>query len=170
VTDNPSVTVAASGNWLLGHDRIGPQVLELIRGRYDSTVELCDLGSGALALLDVLSAQDLLVVVDACIGIAEPGEVLVTEPELCRDLGRETSVHQIGPIEALVIAHHLYPELLPQRIKLVLVETGNLDEAGEDRVCREVVDVLDRELGSYAQLAANAPATRGGFRGCSTRA
>ena len=73
----PAVIVAGSGNWLLGHDRVGPRVLAMIEGRYSQQVEICDLGTSALALLDHLHGQDLLVIVDACIGYGAAGEVMV---------------------------------------------------------------------------------------------
>jgi hydrogenase maturation protease len=142
----PPVTVACSGNWLLGHDRIGPRVLDMIDGRYEWAIDICDLGTSALALLDHLRAQELLLVVDACVGKGQPGEVMVETPDLGAALGRETSIHQIGPLEALVVAGHLEPEKLPQRTRLVLVETAGLDEAAEAAACERVVEILDSEI------------------------
>jgi len=146
----PEVTVAGSGNWLLGHDRVGPRVLAMIDTRYSSQVEICDLGTSALALLDYLHGQDLLVIIDACIGFGATGEVLVTEPDLEATPGRGTSIHQIGPVEALVVASHLEPHVLPKRTLLILVETGGLSEEQEKAACERVVEVLDREIGRLA--------------------
>ena len=143
----PEVTVAGSGNWLLGHDRIGPRVLALIENRYSQHVEICDLGTSALALLDHLHGQDLLVIVDACVGFGVTGEVLVMEPDLEGTPDRGTSIHQIGPVEALVVASHLEPQALPKRTLLILVETGGLSEEQEQTACAQVVKVLDREIG-----------------------
>lgn len=149
---NPArrVTVAGSGNWLLGHDRVGPRVLAMIDQRYSEQIEICDLGTSALALLDHLHGQDLLVIVDACVGYGAAGEVLVMEPDLTATPGRGTSVHQIGPIEALVVASHLEPQSMPQRVLLILVETGGLTEIQERTACDQVVEVLDREIGRLA--------------------
>ena len=141
-----AVTVAGAGNWLLGHDRVGPRVLERARHRWGDEVELASLGTDPLALLDHLHRQRLLVVVDACVGLGEPGEIRVVEADLERPLGRETSVHQIGPIETLVVARHLWPELMPERTLLVMVETGDLDDHAEDELCERVVATLDRLL------------------------
>ena len=74
-TELAPVTIAGSGNWLLGHDRIGPRVLERVAGRWGDEVELVDIGTTSLALLDHLRGQELLLVVDACAGMASPGEV-----------------------------------------------------------------------------------------------
>lgn len=145
----PPVTVAGAGNWLLGHDRIGPRVLERLSGRLSDQVELADLGCSGLALLDRLRGQELLVVVDACVGRGRPGEVMVVEPDLDRLDDGWTSAHQIGPVETLAVGRALYPELEPKRVVLVLVETANLEESNEDRACAEAVDAVERELETW---------------------
>lgn len=142
----PPVTIVGAGNWLLAIDRVGPLVLESIEGRYGPEVELCALGSGGLALLDHLRGQDLLLVVDACISGRAPGEVFAVEPDLEATTTRETSVHQIGPLEALVIAKLLFSERLPRRVRLLLVETEGIDEALERRACERVIALLDEEV------------------------
>jgi len=150
MNSGPAVTVAGSGNWLLGHDRVGPRVLAMIDQRYSQKVEICDLGTSALALLDHLHGQDLLVIVDACIGYGAAGEVMVMEPDLEAIPGRGTSVHQIGPVEALVVCSHLDPQVMPTRVLLILVETGDLAEEMEKAACEQVVEMLDREIGRLA--------------------
>ena len=150
MSPTPEVTVAGSGNWLLGHDRVGPRVLAMIETRYSQHVEICDLGTSALALLDHLHSQELLVIVDACVGFGATGEVLIMEPDLEAIPGRGTSVHQIGPVEALVVASHLEPQVLPKRTLLILVETEGLSEEKEQAACEQVVEVLDREIGRLA--------------------
>lgn len=152
-----SVTVAGCGNWLIGYDRVGPRIMHIVEGRWGDRVSVCDIGTGALALLDHLESQDLLVVVDACVGHGAPGEVLELEPEL--DLGstRGTSAHQIGPVEALTVGRHLYPELMPRRILFVLVETDGLTDEQEDAACVQVVRILDREIGPPLQSGATDP-------------
>lgn len=145
----PPVLVAGAGNSLLACDRIGPMVLESIADRYGGGVELCDIGCTALALLDHLRGQDLLIVIDACIGRGEPGEVFVTEPDLEALMTPGTSSHQVGPVEALVVARHLWPERLPKRVLLLLVETGAVDEAVEAAAYECVISQLDREIDDW---------------------
>ena len=140
------VTVAGSGNWLLGQDRIGPRVLERIAGRWGDGAELVDIGTTSLALLDCLRGQELLLVVDAYLGPEPPGEVLVREPDLSAACPPSTSIHQIGPLEALAVGRELEPENMPRRVVLVLVQTRDLDPEAEARACDAVIDVLDREV------------------------
>lgn len=157
MTGEAAVTVAGAGNWLLGHDRVGPRVLERIRGRYGRAVELVDLGTDPLALLDHLHRQRLLVVIDACVGLGAPGDIRIVEADLERPLGRETSVHQIGPVETLVVARHLWPERLPDRTLLVMVETGDLDDAAEEELCTRAVAALDELLDGCETSHSTAP-------------
>ncbi len=145
----PPVTVAASGNWMLGSDRIGPAVLERLEGRIADDVELADLGSGSLALLDHLRGQELLILVDACVGRGTPGEVMVAEPSANGVPSGWPSVHQIGPVETLAVARQLYPELMPEHVRLVLVETSTLDQELETRACREAVATVEREVAQW---------------------
>lgn len=141
-----SILVAGAGNWLLASDRIGPRVLEMAAERYGIGVELCDIGSTALSLLDSLRGQDLLIVIDACVGRGMPGEVFVIEPDLSAIPPRGTSTHQIGPVETLIIAQHLEPDSMPRRTILVLVETGDFGTGDEEEACWRVIEVLDREI------------------------
>lgn len=146
MSDRPMapMTVACSGHWLIEHDTIGPRVAELIAGRYPvDEVEVADIGTAGLALVDVLRGQELVVVVDACLAGGEPGEISLREADFEAPLGRETSVHQLGPQAALQVAYHLYPERLPRRSLLLLVETGDTDEERREAACHEVVVRLD---------------------------
>lgn len=157
----PGISVAGAGNWLLTHDDVGPRVLERIRGRYGPSVELCDLGSAGLALLDHLHGQELLVVVDACLLEGPPGAVHELEPSLDGVEGRGASVHQIGPLETLAAARQLFPEQMPARIVLLLVETEGIDDEGLERACDEVVARLDRLIEQATADHAGSPDTPG---------
>lgn len=154
---DPKVLVAGAGNWLLASDRIGPRVLEMAAERYGSEVELCDIGSTALALLDSLRGQDLLMVVDACVGRGTPGEVFVSEPDLSATPARGTSTHQIGPVESLITAQHLEPTSMPHRTLLVLVETGDFGPGDEEEACRRVIGVLDHEIELWRRQTGGEP-------------
>ena len=139
----PDVTVAGVGNWLVSQDRVGPRVLEMAAGRYGDDVELADIGSGGLALLDHLHGQKLLVVVDACLGLGRPGEVVVVDEAPGAAMAAGVSAHQIGPAEVLLIARNLQPETMPERTVLLLAETGELDESQLDTACERVMAELD---------------------------
>jgi hydrogenase maturation protease len=148
------VSIAGAGNWLVPHDAIGPRVIEHVSQRYGSDVELLDIGSSALGLLDHLHGQDLLVVVDAGLYDAPPGEVRLVDPDLASPPAPALSVHQIGPLEALSAAKLICPERLPQRTLLLLVQTEGLDHEGEEATLRRVTRALDRVVGAYRACTA----------------
>jgi hydrogenase maturation protease len=155
----PPVTIAGAGNWLIACDRVGPRVLELLEGRYGADVELYDCGSSGLALLDCLRGQELLVVVDACRLGGESGDIRVIEADVIPASAHAQSVHQIGPLETLGVAAHLFPEHLPSRAMLVTVETEGLDEAGTESACRRVLRVLDGIVDAW-EIKANSQEER----------
>ena len=147
-----AATITGAGNWLIGFDRIGPLVMEQVRGRYGAEdVEVCTLGGAAMALLDHLRGQELVLMVDACVGQGKPGEVYCYEPDLTSSPAGVGSLHQIGPLETLLVAQHFCPETLPKRILFVAVETEGLDAGAEPAVCRQVVAILDREIAAWSK-------------------
>lgn len=124
------ITIAGAGNCLVAHDRIGPKVVGDLRDMVGGEVEVVELRGGGLGLLDIVRNQDLLVVVDACALGGEPGGVEVFEFDgLPVDSGsvRGFTMHQIGPYEALKVVEALYPELMPERVCFVLIETCGLE-------------------------------------------
>lgn len=155
----PPVTVVGCGNWLMAVDRVGPRVLRELAGRRRPGVALADVGTTGLGLLDRLSGQELLILVDACVGRTAPGEVLVSHPDPEAALPLPTGTHQIGPLEVLAIARELYPERLPRRIALVQVETGGLEPEQEEAACGRAVAAVERLLDGAPgrSAAADAP-------------
>lgn len=155
-TMEPLITIAGAGNWLISYDNIGPLVLSLVKGRYGSHVELCELGSTTLSLLDYLHNQELLIIIDAGLQGKSPGEISVIEPNLETATVRVTSVHQIGPLETLGVANKLFPEKMPKRILLIVVETNGIDENVEKMACQRVIDILDQEISIFPRSLENA--------------
>ncbi len=140
------VAVVGAGNWLIASDRAGPKVLERIRGRYGPEVEVRDMGSAGLALLDHLHGQELMFLVDACLLGGPAGRVHVSEPRFDGKPAPVGSVHQIGPLETLTIAARLYPEQMPKRVVLIGIETEGMNDRTEETACQEAVAILDREI------------------------
>lgn len=142
------VVVVGCGNRRSRDDRIGPRVVSSLRGRLGPGVEVADVGTTMLGLLDVLDGQELLVLVDACVGRGRPGDVLVVEPELDALVPDTVGTHQIGPIETLVVARELYPGRLPGRTVMVLVETPTASEAAQTEACERAAAEVIRTIRS----------------------
>lgn len=147
----PRVTVVGAGNALVEHDRVGPAVVRELRSLVGEEVEVCELRGDGLALLDLLRGQELLVVVDACALGGEPGAVEVLDLQSLRArvaTGRGTTLHQIGPDEVLRVAEALFPETLPLKVLVVLVETGGLGDPELAQTQGRVIELVRTLIGS----------------------
>jgi hydrogenase maturation protease len=62
-----NVLIGGIGNVLLGDDGVGPYVARLLAARYefDGAVEVTDLGTPALDLIDQLSTRDAVILIDS---------------------------------------------------------------------------------------------------------
>ncbi|MFO7816230.1 MAG: hydrogenase maturation protease [Desulfovibrionales bacterium] len=142
----PSIAIVGSGNWRLESDKVGPMVLKKIEGRYGAAVEINDIGTSTLGLLECLDTQDLMLIVDACVKGGPPGKIHVTQPDLETPLPELSGLHQIGPVETLMVAKHLYPQTLPKALFLILIETEELKDADLEPVCQQVISVIDQKI------------------------
>src|SRR5271166_1352657 len=73
------VLIGGIGNVLLGDDGVGPYVARLLDARYEfgDGVEILDLGTPALDLIDQLSSHDAVIFIDSVNTEAAPGAVLL---------------------------------------------------------------------------------------------
>jgi len=147
----PTIAIVCSGNWWVASDQIGPMLLKRMEGRYDAAVEIHEIGTAAFALLDCLKSQDLMLIVDACVLGGAPGEIHVIHPDLDASSGfpsnpYQSNLHQIGPMETLMVAGHLYPQILPTSIRLILVETEGLEAAQMNAACERAVSIIDKAV------------------------
>jgi hydrogenase maturation protease len=73
------VLIGGIGNVLLGDDGVGPYLVQLLLSRYefDDGVEVLDLGTPALDLIDQVSGRDVVVLIDSVDTDAAPGTVLL---------------------------------------------------------------------------------------------
>ena len=124
--------VAGVGSPILGDDGVGIHVVRELSGReLPATIDLCELGTGGLAVADWLCDHDALVVVDAIITGAPPGTVhVLTGDELARGAhlgqGHEPSLPQ-----ALALARKLLEKRMPDHVWVVAVEALELTEFSE---------------------------------------
>jgi hydrogenase maturation protease len=74
-----NVLIGGIGNVLLGDDGVGPYVVRLLAARYefDEGVELADLGTPALDLIDQISAKDAVILIDSIDTDAAPGAIVL---------------------------------------------------------------------------------------------
>ncbi len=77
------VLIGGIGNVLLGDDGIGPYIARVLDAAYEfeEGVEVADLGTPALDLIDEISGRDAVILVDSVDSGATPGTVLLYRRE-----------------------------------------------------------------------------------------
>jgi hydrogenase maturation protease len=124
-----NVLICGIGSVLLGDDGVGPYVARLLAARYqfDPGVEVVDLGTPALALVDQLSGRDAVIVIDSVDTQAAPGTVLLyRKPDIMRC---RTAVRLDPHSPALVDALHATEVLAvaPAEVLLVGIQAASFD-------------------------------------------
>lgn len=145
-----SITIAGVGNPHIEKDTIGERVLAKLSSEVLEDVDLVDLGSNSLALLDYMYRQTLLIVVDASAsGICSNSVEVFREnfEALARPFGGS---HQVGLIETLSIARQLFPEKYPDHTVLILADTDAIELNEYDNVCDKIVSMVKKELASFS--------------------
>lgn len=108
--------IAKSDNLILGvgnpfrhDDGVGPKIIEILRSKNIQNADLLDGGTDGLALLDVLSQYQDVVIIDAVNMGAEPGTVKLFTPEEARlKIKSDTlSTHGFGIAEVIRLMQEL---------------------------------------------------------------
>ncbi len=157
------VLIGGIGNVLLGDDGVGPHVARLISARYDfdPAVEVADLGTPALDLIDRLTANQAVILIDSVTaaidgGQADPGTVvLYRKAELMRysavPAAPRMDPHSPALIDALLGAEFF--GVAPDDVLLVGIvaesfevgcDLSQLVHAAVEKAVDEVVRELDR--------------------------
>jgi hydrogenase maturation protease len=149
------VLIGGIGNVLLGDDGVGPYVVRLLAAHYefDEGVEVADLGTPALDLIDQITGKDAVILIDSIDTEADPGTI-----ELYRkaDIMRDCPAVRMDPHSpALVDALHS-AELFgvaPTEVLLVGIEIESCEagcglsnpvKASLEEAIAEVMNELDR--------------------------
>jgi hydrogenase maturation protease len=137
--------VIAVGNAFCGDDGVGAAVLAELAGILPAMVDLVDLGTDALALVDQLEPGTPCLVIDAARMGRKPGDVVVFRPEDARFRIRSDglSLHGLGLAEAFALAGQL--GRMPRDLKVIGVEPAQvgLGTGLSDAVAAAVPRVVD---------------------------
>lgn len=150
-----NVLIGGIGNVLLGDDGVGPYVVRLLAAQYEfeSGVEIADLGTPALDLVDEISGRDAVILIDSVEDDAEPGSVLIYRQEDIVRLnpGARMDTHSPALVDTLLGAQLL--GIAPRDLLLVGVRAGSYDagcrlsepvKASVNAVIGEILRQLDR--------------------------
>jgi len=145
------LTVIGIGNRLRGDDALGPLVIDELKLMNGSDLELVDVGSDALSILEHLSDKKKVVIIDACKMGREPGSVVSFSPEeadvvLDHD---PLSLHGLGLAEALRMAGSL--QMLPEDLKIIGIEPESIQFNSQlsrtaQQAMKMIIEEVHREL------------------------
>jgi len=116
------VRVVGIGQRAGGDDGVGPAVVDRLRGEaWSADVELCEVAEPS-ALMPLLEGARRVVVIDAALGSAPPGEVLVVQPNQVDPAALSpVSTHGMSVGQAIALANILSAETVCHDIVLVAV-------------------------------------------------
>ncbi len=127
-----NVLIGGIGSVLLGDDAVGPYVAQLLAAYYEFEpgVEVIDLGTPALDLVNRISARDAVILIDCIDTQADPGTVLVYRQEdiMRHSPGVRMDPHSPALVETLLAADFLGvgpPEVLLVGVVAKSFEPGN---------------------------------------------
>ncbi len=130
--DSPTCRIIAIGSRLIADDQAGPLVFkQLQKLSLPSSIKLDLLELSGFDILDKLSGEELLIVVDAVYLGAPCGTVhVLTEDRLPKAARGAVSCHGIGLFEALEICRTITPEKLPAQTILIGIEGRDFSSPG----------------------------------------
>lgn len=137
--------IIGCGNSDRGDDGAGILVARRLR---ELGLDALEHSGDGLALMELWSSDDEVILVDAMLSGANPGTVstwdAIAHP-LCAESYR-CSTHAFGPREAIELARAL--DRLPARIQIYGIEAAGCEPG--DAPCREVLEAVERVAGQIA--------------------
>jgi hydrogenase maturation protease len=150
-----NILIGGIGSVLLGDDAVGPYVAELLATCYEfeERVEVIDLGTPALDLVEQISGKDAIILIDCVDAQADPGTVLLYRKE---DIVRHSPGVRMDPHSPALVETLLSAEFLgvaPAEVLLVGIVAKSFDagadlstpvRASVDRAISVILRELDR--------------------------
>ncbi len=151
------VLIGGIGNVLLGDDGVGPYVARLLDAYYEFAdgVEVADLGTPALDLIDHFTANDAVILIDSVNTDAAPGTVVLYRKP---DIMRHNPAVRMDPHSPALVDALLSAELFgvaPADVLLVGIKGESFEPVCD--LSKPVTAALDQAitevLGELARLA-----------------
>jgi hydrogenase maturation protease len=155
-----NLLIGGIGGVLLGDDGVGPYVARLLAAHYEfeEGVEVADLGTPALEIIDELSGREAVILIDSIDTDATPGTVqLYRKADIMRlRPAVRMDPHSPALVDALLSAELF--EVAPPDVLLVGIQAASFEpscslsepvKAALDQVIAEVLRELDRLGVSY---------------------
>jgi len=149
------VLIGGMGNVLLGDDGVGPYIAQLLTAFYEfeEGVQIVDLGTPALDLIDQISGKDVVILIDSIKADAPAGTVLLyRKADICRNSPCvRMDPHSPALVETLLAADMF--SVAPRELLLVGI-VGESYQGCElsDAVNASIPRAIARILGELQQL------------------
>lgn len=151
-----NILIGGIGNVLLGDDGVGPYLAQLLDAGYEfeTGVEVADLGTPALDLIDRISAKDLVILID-CVDTGEaPGTVSLYHKE---EIMRQQPAVRMDPHSPALMDALFSAELFgvaPKDLLLIGVAFGSFESGCSlsepvRASCNRAIDLILSELDHF---------------------
>lgn len=142
-----SILVLGLGNYLMGDEGIGVQVIQQMAGlKIPDYVDLLDGGTGGFLLLSCFESYEKIIFIDATMDGREEGYVNLIRPRFASDFPSALSVHDVGlkdMIEAVYLMEHP-PEMSLFTVSISHIAPMSLELS--DPVKEAIPEVINRVL------------------------
>jgi len=123
------IEVICCGNILASDDGIGPVIAKELQSLcLPENVDVLDVGTPGLSLLDMILGVRRVIIVDAMITGIKPGtirEIKLDQIEVSRKMP-EISLHDLPLTEALNIAREFFTEKMPDELVIIGIEAESI--------------------------------------------
>lgn len=123
------IVIMGAGNTIMGDEGIGPRCIEALHEWYvfPEHIDLLDVGTMGLQIIDVMREYDHMIVIDAAIDTGHPaGTVVLYTPE---ELAANQVLHTAHDMRLTdVIKHAKLLDVVPQSIVIVAVQVESISE------------------------------------------
>ena len=127
--------VVGIGSTILGDDGVGVHAARAVRDRVmaapDIDVDVVELGTAGLALLDLIEGYDQLIVLDAIVTGAAPGTVHRLEGQDVVRAAHLGAGHDADLPATLAMGEKLLPGQMPKKVTVIGIEALNLTDFSE---------------------------------------
>ena len=112
-TNRTKLLILGIGNVLMGDEGVGVRVVtEVEKAAWPAEVECLDGGTGSFLLLEPMQNAESVILIDACLGGGEVGEVRKLRPKFSKDYPKTLTAHDIG-LKDLLDAFYLTGNRVP---------------------------------------------------------
>ncbi|HIP63397.1 MAG TPA: hydrogenase maturation protease [Archaeoglobus profundus] len=108
------IVVIGIGNPLMGDDGFGIKVIDKLKGKVPSFVELYKLENLSFQILDILEKSNVAIIVDIVKSNGNPGDIYIFDIEECRYNPRIISLHDMDIVNIINVGKLVYD--LPKKL------------------------------------------------------